>query len=417
MKKIFLTFGLCISVSVAFGQKKAVADALRLAKDVKPNIEEARKKIKPALENAETKNDAKTWYTAGQIESIVIDGETNKMILGKQPDEAVMYAALENLYPYFSKAYELDILPNEKGKVKPRYVKDMKAILKANLPYYINAGAYFFEKQDFRKVYDFFNAYVEISDSKLLKEGEKEKGKENVEVPVDSSYILANYYAAIASSQIDDHEIAVAAMKRANKQEYKQEEIMQYLAEQYKNVADTVNFEATLEEGLAISSQEEQYSQYFLLNLINIYIQKGRNEKAIEYINKAITTDPDNANLYDVGGKIYETGFKDLEKAEEYFIKAIERDSENAETQSNLGRIYFNQGVNQLDIANSIQDAKKYNEEKAKANDLFKKALPYFEKSFRLNPDVQETKIALRSIYYNLNMGDKLSEIEKIMEN
>ncbi|MDR2384569.1 MAG: hypothetical protein LBD80_02735 [Tannerella sp.] len=409
MKKLFLTLGLCIAVSVAFGQKKAVAEALRLAKDAKPNFGEARTKIKAALANEETKNDPKTWYTAGQIESIVIDGEITKQVLGKQPDEATMYAALENLYPYFIKAYELDNLPNEKGKVKPKYTKDMKAILRADLPYYINGGIYFFEKQDFKKAYAFFDDYIEISDSKLMKEGEKE----GVEVPVDSSYIYANYYAALASSQLNDHNIAIAAMKRAAKQEYNQYEVFQYLAEEYRNIADTVNFEATLGQGHALFPKDP----YFLFNLINIYIQTGRNEKAIDYINTAITNDPANANLYDVAGRIYESGFKNLEKAEEYFIKAIERDSENAETQSNLGRIYFNQGVNQLDVANSIQDTKKYNEEKAKANELFKKALPYFEKSLELSPDISETKVALRSIYYNLNMGDKLSEIEKLMEN
>jgi tetratricopeptide (TPR) repeat protein len=409
MKKLFFTIGLCIAVSVAFGQKKAVTDALKLAKDTKPNFEEARTLIRGALENAETKNDAKTWFTAGQIEGAVIDGEITKQVLGKQPDEAVMYTALENIYPYFSKAYELDNLPNEKGKVKPKYTKDMKAILKADLPYYINGGAYYFEKRDYKKAYDFFNSYIEISDSKLLKEGEKE----NVVIPVDSNYIFATYYAALASSQVDDHKTAVAAMERAIKQDYKQEEVFLYLAEQYRNAADTANFETTLSEGLSIFPKEP----YFLLNLINIYIQTGRNDKALDYINTAIANDPTNANLYDVAGRIYESGYGDMAKAEEYFKKAIEADGENAETQSNLGRIYFNQGVNQLDVANSIQDIKKYNEEKEKAFDLFKKALPHFEKSFKLNPDIIETKVALRSIYYNLNMGDKLAEIEKLMDN
>jgi tetratricopeptide (TPR) repeat protein len=243
-----------------------------------------------------------------------------------------------------------------------------------------------------------------------MKEGEKVNV---VPPPVDSSYILANYYAALASSQLNDHTVAVAAMKRASKQEYNQNEIIKFLAEEYNNAGDTVNFEATLGDGLAIFPQES----YFILNLINIYIHTGRNEKAIDYLNTAITGDPTNANLYHVAGRIYETGLQNLAKAEEYFIKAIKIDGENAEIQSDLGRIYFNQGVNQLDVANSIQDVKKYNEEKAKANELFKKALPYFEKSFKLTPDVQETKIALRSIYYNLDMGDKLAEIEKLMEN
>jgi tetratricopeptide (TPR) repeat protein len=284
----------------------------------------------------------------------------------------------------------------------------MKAILKADLPYYMNGAIHFFEKSDYKKAHDFFNAYIEVSDCQLLKEGEKA----DVVLPVDSNYIYANYYAAIASSQLNNHAVAVAAMKRASKQEYKQNEIIQYLAEEYRNAADTVNFEATLGEGLAVFPKEP----YFLLNLINIYIQTGRNEKAIDNHNTAIASDPTNANLYHVAGRIYESGFQNLAKAEEYFIKATEIDGENVETQSDLGRIYFNQGVNQLDVANSIQDAKKYKEEKAKTNELFAKALPYFEKSYQLNPDVQETKIALRSIYYNLDMGDKLDEIEKLME-
>ena len=42
---------------------------------------------------------------------------------GQQPNEPVMYEALYGILPYFRKAYELDQLPNEKGKVKPKYTK------------------------------------------------------------------------------------------------------------------------------------------------------------------------------------------------------------------------------------------------------------------------------------------------------
>lgn len=44
-----------------------------------------------------------------------------------------MYEALYGILPYFQKAYELDQLPNEKGKVKPKYTKDIKSILSANM--------------------------------------------------------------------------------------------------------------------------------------------------------------------------------------------------------------------------------------------------------------------------------------------
>jgi tetratricopeptide (TPR) repeat protein len=414
---------MCVAVSVAFGQKKAVTEALKLAKDAKPNFEEARTKIKAALENAETMNDAKTWYTAGQIESIVIDGQIAQQILGKQPDEVTMYGALEKIYPYFEKAYVLDNQPDAKGKVKPKHTKDMQAILKADLPYYFNGAIYFWEKQDYKKALDFFNDYIKVADSDLMKDGVKP----DAAAPVDSSYILSKYYAAIAAMQTKDHATAISTLLRASKQDYNQNDIYQYLAEEYKAIADTAEWEKTLGEGLAIFPKEP----YYLLSLIQIYINTGRNDRAIDYINTAIQNDPANANLYEVAGVIYESGFQDIAKAEEYFKKAIEIDGQNAQTQSNLGRIYFNQAVNQLNLANDIQDVRKYNEEKTKANDLFKKAMPYFEKSLQLDSNapetteaseqeardarIKETRVALRSIYYNLNMGDKLAEIEKQM--
>jgi tetratricopeptide (TPR) repeat protein len=406
MKKLGLTLGLCLLASVSFGQKKAVSEALKLAKDSKPNFAEARTKIKEALEHEETKNDAKTWYTAGQIEDLQFTGENTKQILGQQPDEAVMYEALINVYPYFKKANELDHLPDAKGKVKPKFTKDIRSTLKANLAYYLNGGAYFFDQKDYKKTFDFFNQYIEIADSKLLKEGVKQ-GEETV----DSTYIFANYYAAIAASLLNDHALAVEALKRASKLEYKRNDMLQYLAEEYKNVNDTLNLLKTLEEGLSIFPKEP----YYILNLVSVYINSGQNDKALEYLNAAIINDPVNAQLYDVAGRVYESGLKDYAKAEEFFLKAIKIDGENAETQSNLGRIYFNRGVTQLDEANNIADVKKYNEEREKAKELFRKALPYFEKAYQLNPDAFDNKMALRSIYYNLDMGDKFEEMDKLM--
>ncbi|MDR2774481.1 MAG: hypothetical protein LBC19_07025 [Tannerella sp.] len=407
MKKLVLTLGLCLLASVSFGQKKAVSEALRLAKDTKPNFAEARTKIKGALEHEETKNDAKTWYTAGQIEDLQFTGENTKQMLSQQPNEAVMYEALMYVYPYFKKANELDNLPDAKGKVKPKFTKDIRSTLKANMAYYLNGGAYFFEQKDYKKSFDLFDQYIEIADSKLIKEGVK-PGEETV----DSIYIYANYYAAIAAIQLnDDHTLAIEALKRASKIDYKRNDMLQYLADEYKNIKDSLNFQKTLEEGLSIFPKES----YFIMNLVSLYINAEQNDKAIEYINAAIINDPTNAQLYDVAGRVYESGLKDYAKAEEFFAKAIELDGENAETQSNLGRIYFNQGVMQLEEANNIADVKKYNEERDKAKGLFKKALPYFEKAYQLNPDAFDNKMALRSIYYNLDMGDKFEEMDKIM--
>ena len=244
------------------------------------------------MENPETKDDAKTWYVAGFIEDQQFSNERTKQVLGQQPDEPVMYEALGSILPYFEKAYELDQLPNEKGKVKPKFTKDIKGILGANHVYYINGGAYYFDQKDYNKAYDFFEQYLKIS---------------------------------------------------------------------------------------------------------------------------AIAKDSNNPQLYDVMGRVYETGLKDYAKAEEYFKKALAINPDYIESLSNLGRVYYNQGVNKQGEANMINDAKQYQEELGKAKEFFKLALPYFEKAHQMKPEEREYMTALRGIYYNLNMGDKFDAIEAEM--
>ena len=403
MKRLLLTVALCVAASASFAQKKAVKEAQGIAKGDKADFTEARALIKGALENPESKDDAQTWYVAGFIEDQQFSAERTKQILGQQPNEPVMYDALIAILPYFKKAYELDQLPNEKGKIKPKYSKDIKSILSADHVYYFNGGAYYFDQKDYKKAYDFFNQYLEISELPMF------EGTQTAEK--DSTFMTVQFYAAVAATQLGDSPTAIKALERAKDTDFRQNDIYQYLAYEYQQAKDTVNFEKVLEEGMAKFPNEE----YYLMNLINNYIYSGRNEKAIEYLNTAIAKDPNNSQLYHVMGMVYETGLKDYANAEKYFSKALELNPEAVESLSSLGRVYYNQGVNKQGEANMINDSKKYQEELTVAKDLFKKALPYFEKAHQLKPDESEYKIALRGIYYNLNMGPELEAIEAEM--
>ena len=50
---------------------------------------------------------------------------------------------------------------------------------------------------------------------------------------------------------------------------------------------------------------------------------------------------------------------------------------------------------------------KEYKIEKAKCDAELKKALPYCEKAYELEPDNYDYKRSLRSLYYRLGMNDK----------
>jgi tetratricopeptide (TPR) repeat protein len=404
MKRVVLTIALCVAVSASFAQKKAVSEAQSIAKSTNANFNEARELIKGALTNEETKNDAKTWYVAGFVEDQQFSAERMKQMLGQQPNESVMYGALTNILSYFNKANELDQLPDAKGKVKPKYTKDMKGILTADHVYYINAGGYYLGERNHAKAYDCFEQYLTIEDLPY--------GKDNKTAPRDSNYMIAQFYAAVTATQLDDHQKAIAALERAKSTNYNLNEVYQYLTEEYNQLKDTVNAEKTLEEGLKKFPEEK----FFLLSLINTYIYSDRNDKAITYLNTAIAQEPNNPQLYDVLGRVYESeSIKDYDKAAESFNKALAIDPNYTESLSNLGRIYYNQAINKQNEANMLNDNKQYQEEVAKAKDIFKKALPYFEKVNKLKPDDREYLIALRNIYYNLNMNDEFNAIEAQM--
>lgn len=406
MKRVLLTVALCVAASASFAQKKVVNEAQSIAKGSNADFGEARTLIKGALENPETKDDAKTWYVAGFIEDQQFNAERAKQILGQQPNEPVMYEALYGILPYFQKAYELDQLPNEKGKVKPKYTKDIKSILSANHVYLFNGGAYYFDKQEYKKAYDFFNQYVEISELPMF------AGTQTAEK--DSTFMTVQFYAAAAASLAKDSRLAIAALERAKNTPYRQYDVYQYLCYEYgeaRTAQDSVMLEKTFEEGMQVFPD----SAFFLNNLINTYIYSNRNEKALEMLNVAIQKNPNDANLYNVMGRVYETGFKDYANAEKNFQIALEKDPNLTDALSNIGRIYYNQGVNKLSEANMINDSKKYQEELGMAKDLFKKALPYYKKAHEAEPEKMDNMIALRGIYYNLNMGPELEAIEAEM--
>ena len=406
MKRVLLTVALCVAASASFAQKKVVNEAQSIAKGSNADFGEARTLIKGALENPETKDDAKTWYVAGFIEDQQFNAERAKQILGQQPNEPVMYEALYGILPYFQKAYELDQLPNEKGKVKPKYTKDIKSILSANHVYLFNGVAYYFDKQEYKKAYDFFNQYVEISELPMF------AGTQTAEK--DSTFMTVQFYAAAAASLAKDSRLAIAALERAKNTPYRQYDVYQYLCYEYgeaRTAQDSVMLEKTFEEGMQVFPD----SAFFLNNLINTYIYSNRNEKALEMLNVAIQKNPNDANLYNVMGRVYETGLKDYANAEKNFQIALEKDPNLTDALSNIGRIYYNQGVNKLSEANMINDSKKYQEELSMAKDLFKKALPYYKKAHEAEPEKMDNMIALRGIYYNLNMGPELEAIEAEM--
>jgi tetratricopeptide (TPR) repeat protein len=137
--------------------------------------------------------------------------------------------------------------------------------------------------------------------------------------------------------------------------------------------------------------------------MIQIYLDLDKTEDAMKYLDMAIQQDPENSTFYFAQGTLYEK-VENEEKAIESYQNAIENDEDFFDAYYNLGALYYNKGVKQIEVANSIPTSNNeaYEVELKKADKWFKKALPYMEKCHELKPEDNMSMESLKNLYYRL---------------
>lgn len=110
----------------------------------------------------------------------------------------------------------------------------------------------------------------------------------------------------------------------------------------------------------------------------------------------------------------------DVEKSKKAYDKALELNPKDADVIEGAFIVYFNSGYNKLkddqnlvDELNANLDNKtKYDELMLKRKEMFKNALPDFEKAYQLKRNDQNTKQLLKMSYDMLDMKDKAAMIK-----
>jgi tetratricopeptide (TPR) repeat protein len=401
MKKIILSLFLVISFTLSFAQKANVSKAKNKALMENPDFTGAREAIKLALKDSTTKNQAETWYVAGLIGNKQNEALYQKALLKMPFDTLVKGKALMESYDYFVQALKLDQLPDAKGKVKPRYSKDIKNYLK---DYYtvqqnlIAFGAFQYEKKNYEGAVKTFEAYLEIPKMPIM----------NNEIKIDSTYYMISFYTAAAAANGKMHDKAIGIYESLKDKKYETKSVYQSLYEEYVAKKDTANFVNTLKEGLVKFPSDV----WFMQNLINYYIYSGKTKDALVYLDKAIEREPKLAQYRYVKGNLEES-LGNYEESRAAFDKAIELDPTQAESYAGIGRIYYNKAVKILEASAKIKDIKVYNAEAKKAEDLFKQSLPFFKKASEVNPKEVEYKKTLKTLYYRMQMNTEFEAIKK----
>ena len=402
MKKIILSLILAISFTFSFAQKANVSKAKNKAlTETNPDFAGAREAIKLALADSTTKKLAETWYVAGLIGNKENELLYQKALLNQPFDTIVKGKAILESYNYFIQANKFDQMPDAKGKVKPKFTKDIKSKL---TEYYkiqqnlISYGAHLYEKKNYEGAYQAFNVFLEIPKLPLM----------NNEIKMDSTYNMITYYAAISASNAKMNDKSAQLLEGLKDKNYETQNVYQLIYEQYMNQKDSVSAVKTLKEGF----EKFPTNGWFLQNLINYYIYSKKINDALIYLNSAIEKDPKMAQYRYVKGNLDES-IGNYDSALASFDKAIELDPTMADAWAGKGRLYYNKAVRMAEESNKIKDVRLYNAEMKKVDAAFKESIPFFKKATELNPKEVEYKKTLKTLYYRLKMDADFEAINK----
>ena len=408
-KSIFLAALVLISAG-CFAQKNMVSQARNLADAETPDYAGARTAIAAALQHDETKDQTNTWYVAGFIGYKEYYNGNLKRQIGQNVDVNAWGAAVMESLNYWEKAYELALVPTYDKKGKAKYdTRTPKSIVPKVVEYFQNqpliaVGFEAYQNNDPSTAYDMFVAHCNIPELKMMQDNPEEAAK----LLRDSSYYTCIYYAGRFAYEAGRYDEAVATLERMNSEHASanaiRKEIIyanEYIYQIFMEQKDTVKAVASIKESINLFPEEP----WFMQNLINLYINSGQEDKAIEYLDLAIAREPHVGQYYNSKGSILARVGR-FEESFAAFEKAIEKEPNNALFLESLGFAYVDLG-NKLNEDATYLDNKAYAKAKVEIDAAYNNALPYFEKAYELEPDNDSFKHSLRSLYYRLGMNDK----------
>ena len=414
-RKSILT--LCAIVSLgAFAQQATVKDVEKAIGGLNPDVNtlvDAANKIKSALTNAETKDDAKTWYVAGKANFAIYDKQQTAMMMKQPIDTALMGGSMVEGYKYFMAALPLDSVKQlekdgsyklEKDgsiKVKTKYSKEIVNTLVTRHEDFNRAGGLLYDSKRYKEAAEAWGIY-----SSLPYSGLAERSKF---VVADTILGMTAYYQGIALWQAGNVNDAVGAFANARKLGYKHKEAYDYALSCAAQAKDNVAIVAIAEEAYKeFGGKDIQY----LNVLINDKLSKEEFDDAETLINDALNVDANNAELLNLKGLIVENkGNEDA--ALDEFKKAIEIDNTLAQGYFNAGRIVMKKVVAQQKAMETMNRS-----DYAKAKEeilipLLKEALPYMERAYQLDDTNANAKRILSNIYYQLGDEEALQALDK----
>ncbi len=171
-------------------------------------------------------------------------------------------------------------------------------------------------------------------------------------------------------------------------------------------------------EAYAKARADDPTDVNLILNEANLHYKMGDKDKFKALMREATEVAPDNPDLfYNVGVISMEQG--NIEDARKAYIRALEINPGYVNAQLNLSTTFVNEGNGLIDEMNTLgssrADIARYDELKAKKDELFVEGSIVLEEGLKLNPDNQGILSQLKNIYGALGDNDNFMRIKGLL--
>lgn len=329
----------------------------------------------------------------------------------------------------------IEILKMVTAPAQGQGVKDQTQNLKAHL---VNKGSSLLSTNDYKTSSDYFETAYKLSTNDTVYLFYAASTAVNAKM-YDRSLMMyeelrslgytgieENYYATNAETQVEEmfdskvlRDLSVKSKSHVNPRD---EFTKSKFPEIIKNIAliyvQNGNNEKAL-EAMAIAREQDPENINLLLTEANVYYTMGDTMKFKELLEIAVQKDPSNPELqYNLG--VISSEIDDFDNAKKYYLRAIELKQDYVNAYIYLSALILGQEESILDqmnnLGSSAADDRKYDELKAKRNQLYTDAIPYLESAISIDKSNYQAAKTLSNIYSAVGNTAKYKEYKELAD-
>lgn len=392
----------------AFGQKDVIKSAKKIYD--KGDVQEALKVLQPALTGGTAEEKATAWDMVNEIKFKEYNDELKKVMLRQSFDTTRMVNALIEGFKAAEECEKYDNMPNDKGKVAPKYKKNTGMRYINERQWLYNGGIFQYQNRNYRGAVDSWGAYVETGKSPIFKD---------MQMPADTLASDAAYNSALLCYQeLKDNagalkyaEIAAAYPEKAADATHTKIIIMK---ENMTTAEDTLKYIDALKDAVTKFPSKQIYSAW----IGDYYLQSGKMNELLSWADGEIAKNPQDKYSYTYKGEALRLTGK-WDEAVECYKKSFELDPTYVTAAYQAGVCLNSKAIELKDKLADKKTGMLTKENVAKVKDVLNEAKNYLEKVREADPNREQVNwaYALYQVYYSLGDNAKVKEVEPLVNN